>query len=105
MERQFRPKCAHISYWAFSICFLTCHLFTARAEDQTYVYTVQVSAVVQTNPPKITLSWPQDPYGANSYTVYRKTKTATSWGTGTALSGSTTTYIDNNVSVGSAYEY
>ena len=77
----------------------------ARAEDQTYLYAVQITAVVQTNPPRITLSWPQDYYGANSYTIYRKTKTATSWGTGTVLSGATTTYVDNNVSVGAAYEY
>src|SRR6266699_3958869 len=78
---------------------------SAKAEDQTYLYTVQISAVVQTNPPRITLTWPQDPYGANSYTIYRKTKTATSWGIGTVWPGATTTYVDNNLSVGSAYEY
>src|SRR4029079_405251 len=49
--------------------------------------------------------WPQDPYGVRTYTVYRKAKEATSWGTGTALSGGTTTYADNNVVAGGAYEY
>ena len=60
--------------WVLCSCFA---VMAARAEDQTYDYTVQISAVVQTNPPRITLSWPQDPYIANSYTVYRKTKSAT----------------------------
>jgi hypothetical protein len=69
------------------------------------MYAVQVSATVQTSPARITLSWPQDQNGANSYTVYRKAKDDTSWGSGTTLSGSTLSYTDNNVSVGSAYEY
>jgi hypothetical protein len=93
--------------WACTWILLACFWDDCpiRAEDQTYDYTVQISAVVQTNPARITLSWPSDVYGANSYTVYRKTKTATSWGTGTALPGTATSYVDNNVSVGSAYEY
>jgi hypothetical protein len=93
---------AGASGWILCVCL---SLIAARAEDQTFDYTVQISAVVQTNPPRITLSWPADIYGANSYTVYRKTKSATSWGTGTLLPGSFTSYVDTNVSVGSAYEY
>ena len=73
--------------------------------DSTWVYAVQISANVQTSPPQITLHWEPDQYGANSYTVYRKTKDATSWGTGTTLSGSASSFTDNSVSVGSAYEY
>src|SRR2546430_2370837 len=73
--------------------------------DSTWVYAVQISASVQTSPPQITLQWEPDPYGANSYTVYRKTKDATSWGTGTSLAGSATSYLDSNVTAGSAYEY
>jgi hypothetical protein len=93
---------AWVRVWIACACLT---IVAARAEDQTYDYTVQISAVVQTNPARITLSWPADVYGANSYTVYRKTKSATSWGTGTLLSASATSYVDNNVSVGSAYEY
>ena len=48
--------------------------------DSTWVYAVQISAVLQTNPPAITLSWIQDMYGAKSYTVYRKSQEATNWG-------------------------
>jgi len=77
---------------------------TVRA-DSTWVYAVQISASAQTSPPQITLQWEPDQYGANSYTVYRKAKDATSWGAGTTLSGSASSFIDNNVSVGSAYEY
>ncbi len=90
--------------WAFVALafFLPGALF---AEDQTYIFAVQISAVVQTNPPSITLSWQPDPYGATNYIVYRKLKTDTSWSGGTLLSGTTYTYVDNNVSIGSAYEY
>jgi hypothetical protein len=77
----------------------------ASKGDSTWVYAVQISATAQSSPPRIVLSWPQDQYGANSYTVYRKTKDSGSWGTGTTLPGSTTSYADNNVAVGGAYEY
>src|SRR5206468_3011667 len=70
-----------------------------------FVYAVQISATVQSSPPQIVLQWLADPYGANSYTIYRKGKDATSWGTGVTLSGSATSYADASVSVGSAYEY
>lgn len=73
--------------------------------DTTWVYAVQISAVIQTNTPRITLSWPPDPYGAISYKVYRKDKTNTVWGSATTLSGSATNYVDNAVSVGASYEY
>ena len=73
--------------------------------DSTWVYTVQINATVQTSPPRITLTWLQDQYGANSYTIYRKGQSDTSWGSGTTLSGSTTSFVDNNVVVGGTYEY
>lgn len=73
--------------------------------DTTWNYTVQITANIQAAPPRITLTWPQDDYGALSYTVYRKAKTATTWGTGTVLSGATTSYTDTSVVVGSNYEY
>ena len=73
--------------------------------DTTWNYAVQISAVVQSAPPRIVLSWPQDDYGASNYTVYRKTKSATAWGSGTTLSGAATNYTDNGVTLGSNYEY
>lgn len=73
--------------------------------DTTWNYAVQISATVQASPPQIALTWPQDDYGAVRYTVYRKAKEATSWGTGTELSGTITNYTDTNVVVGTTYEY
>jgi hypothetical protein len=78
--------------------------WTANGDD-TFVYAVQVSATAQTSPPSIVLRWQLDPYGANSYTIYRKTRDALQWGNGTQLPGSATTYTDTAVAVGSAYEY
>jgi hypothetical protein len=73
--------------------------------DDTFVYAVQISAIAQRSPPTITLRWQPDPYGANSYTIYRKTRDATQWGSPIPLSRSTTTYVDTTVVAGSAYEY
>ena len=67
-------------------------------------YAVRVSAVVQTNPPSITLSWISDP-AATNYTLYRKLRDDATWGTGTTLAVNATNYLDSNVAVGGAYEY
>src|SRR5947207_1300089 len=69
-------------------------------------YAVQLSAVVQSAPPQITLSWPQDSTATpNSYTVYRKAPGASSWGSGTTLPGSATSFVDSGVALGIAYEF
>ncbi len=74
--------------------------------DSTAEYSVQVSADVKASPAQITLSWPQDSVSTpKNYTIYRRVPGSTSWGTGTTLSGSTTTYVDKNVFVGTPYEY
>jgi hypothetical protein len=87
----------------FAHGFLGLPLF---AVDATWEYSVQISATVQSSPPQIALSWPQDTLGVpNSYTVYRKLLDDTDWGAGTALPGSATSYVDNNVRDGGAYEY
>jgi hypothetical protein len=41
----------------------------------------------------------------SSYTVFRKAPGATSWGSGTVLSGNSTSFTDANVVAGSSYEY
>jgi hypothetical protein len=77
-----------------------------RGVEMTWEFSVQVSATVQTSPARITLSWPQDQYMLpNSYTVYRKAPGDTSWGTGTTLPGTETSYVDNKVLVSTPYEY
>lgn len=69
-----------------------------------------VSAVAQKVPPLITLSWDTVPWGAASYTVYRSTTIGGYAGGGGSwtpiASGLTATaYADNNVLVGTNYEY
>src|SRR2546423_12460445 len=76
------------------------------AEENTWDYAVLVGAAVQTSPPQITLRWSQDTVAVpDSYTVYRKSVSAASWGTGTVLPGAVTSFTDNNVAVGASYEY
>src|SRR5256886_15604664 len=79
---------------------------TVLAVENTWDYAVLVSAGVRTSPPQIALSWPQDTAAVpDSYTVYRKSLSATSWGAGTVLAGAVTSFTDNNVAVGASYEY
>jgi hypothetical protein len=85
---------------------ITLSLTSVHAVENTWDYSVQVSSAVQSSPARITLTWPQDTNGTpSSYTVYRKAPSDSSWGSGTTLSGSATTFTDNSVSVGTAYEY
>ena len=93
-----------ISILSLCVLLLAMSLKSVRA-DSTWVYAVQISAVVQPNPPKITLNWEPDMYGAVSYAVSRKSKEAIEWGPATLLSGSATNYTDTNVAIGLTYEY
>jgi hypothetical protein len=75
------------------------------AAQATSDYAVQVTAVVQSSPPRITLAWPALA-GATAHTVYRKAWGSGAWGTAVAsLAGAATGYVDNGVAVGTRYEY
>ena len=66
---------------------------------------VELSAVVQANPARITLNWVANA-GATNHYVYRKLKTGSSWGALLAtLPGTATQFIDSTVNVGVSYEY
>jgi hypothetical protein len=66
---------------------------------------VQLSANVQANPAQITLNWLGNG-SSTQYHVFRKLKSATSWGSSIAvLTGTTTQYVDNSVIAGTNYEY
>ncbi len=79
---------------------------TGRSVEDTWDNSVRATSTVQASPAKITINWLQDErYAPSSYTVYRRLPGAASWGTGTVLSGSTTSYVDSNVAPGTAYEY
>ncbi len=88
------------------LLFLLTLLVYNRTLAQTCAdYTVQLSATIQLMPPKITLSWKPLTY-ASSISIYRKTLTATTWGTAiSSLPASDTTYTDAALVADSAYEY
>lgn len=66
---------------------------------------VQINASVQTSTPQITLNWVGNST-TTSYSIYRKLKTGTSWGTALAtISGTVNQYVDNAVALGTNYEY
>lgn len=78
--------------------------FVAFSQSSSERAAVRITATVQ-NTPSITLSWA--PIGSTtSLAVYRKTKTASSWGSAVATPGATsTTWTDNSISTGVGYEY
>ena len=91
---------ARVALIGGALCGLTSSALAAAVSD----YAVRISATVQTNPERITLSWPADP-NATGYTRYRKLRDATDWGTGVALGASATNYIDYEVAAGGADQY
>ena len=65
---------------------------------------VRVSAQIQTSPPRITLAWPGDARSV-FYSVARKLRDDTAWGSLVELGDGVTSYTDTNVVFGRAYEY
>jgi hypothetical protein len=93
---------------AFQLLTAASFLFTTSFvhADNTWEFSVQVSAVIQDSPPSITLSWPQDVNEIPvSYTVHRKSQSDSAWGSGVTLPGSALNYVDSDVETGGAYEY
>ena len=75
-----------------------------KAQDNRFA-SVELTAIVQTNNPQITLNWLPNA-SATSYKIYRKLKTASAWETILAtVSGTTNTYVDTAVAIGTSYEY
>src|SRR6185437_3310124 len=74
--------------------------------QKNFDYAVRVSATVQKSPASITLHWPKDSSVVTSFLIYRKLKTDATFTTlKTTLPGTDTIYTDNNVTVGTYYEY
>lgn len=66
---------------------------------------VQLWATVTSSPASITLNWKSHP-NTTGFTVFRKLKGGTSWGSSIASLGSTATqYVDNGVQANTSYEY
>ncbi|MDZ4681190.1 MAG: T9SS type A sorting domain-containing protein [Saprospiraceae bacterium] len=87
-------------------CIFFLALFSTKLPAQsTSDYAVQLTATTVVSPASITLHWINDPL-ATSYSVDRKTKTATSWEPAlVTLPGTANQYSDNTVVADSAYEY
>jgi hypothetical protein len=81
-------------------------LFLASARAQNILdYAVQLSAVVQKEPPQIVLTWPAA-QGATGYIVSRKSPSDTTWGIPiVTLPAGTSAYLDPTVAAGQSYEY
>lgn len=106
MSFQLEPQaCRECGWFYVAMLFSAMWVVDVARADATYVYAVQISAVVQTNPPQIHLSWEPDPYGADNFVVFRKLKTDASWGAGILLPGSATNFTDVDVTDSAAYEY
>ncbi|HMC97410.1 MAG TPA: hypothetical protein VKG92_07155, partial [Flavobacteriales bacterium] len=66
---------------------------------------VQLSATMQNSPARITLNW-TSAASTTSITIYRKLRSATTWGGAIATPAtSATQYQDNAVTIGTAYDY
>lgn len=76
-----------------------------RALETTWIYSVQATAVVQNSPPQITLQWPAETHPVTAYTITRKVAGTTTWGAPVVIAGTSRSYTDTNVSVGTLYEY
>jgi len=85
-------------FFVLSAAFLKAQNYSIKASVLLWVET-------QESPASITLNWIADPDATNYY-VFRKTKSATSWGSFIAnVSKDSTRYVDKNVEVGKGYEY
>lgn len=89
-----------------SIAFILMCLLGTNATAQTPADLVfQIDVSTQESPASITLDWNTLP-NVNSYRVMRKSRSNSSWSLlATNIPAATTTYTDNSVAVGSAYEY
>ena len=76
-------------------------LFSQSCQDAS----VELSADVQADPPRITLHW-RASATASQHFVYRKLKTGSSWGSVVgSFNGTATEFVDSTVNVGVSYEY
>jgi len=93
------------------VCFILitfiCSSQALIAQNYGQLWTVELSATVQSSPALITLNWEANQNGnPDTYTIWRKIKGTQGWGTSIAsVPSSTLTYTDTTVSTGMSYEY
>ncbi len=90
--------------WFLTLLFCKLFFFTGISQSAADA-AVRLTATVQNSPAQISLSWPGNAT-TSQYIVFRKLKSAGTWGTPLAtLTGTTTQYTDNTANPGSNYEY
>ncbi|HHZ65826.1 MAG TPA: hypothetical protein EYN51_10110, partial [Flavobacteriales bacterium] len=93
------------------VCFLLitfiCSSQVLIAQNYGQLWTVELSATVQSSPALITLNWEANQNGnPDTYAIWRKIKGTQGWGNiFGSVPSSTLTYTDSTVSVGVSYEY
>ncbi len=93
-----------LRYSIIAIGFITFGLTRpASAQYAPYNMSVAASAVIQEQPPRITLSWLQDD-SAISYSVYRREAPGDQWAKQKSV-GKSLTWTDTTVQAGIEYEY
>ena len=88
--------CAVVALWAAS---------SAPAVETTWIYAVQVSAAVHSDPTRVELQWTPDPIPVRGYTIHRRLLGEREWGEGLGLPADATSFVDHNVTPGAVYEY
>ncbi|MGN6386727.1 MAG: fibronectin type III domain-containing protein, partial [Verrucomicrobiota bacterium] len=86
------------------ICVICLGYETARAALTPSNYAVQIDAQANDSPARIDLHWIVDG-DAKSYTIKKKLPTAKEWVQLTQVGGSTSSYSDSQITVGSTVEY
>ena len=102
----FSPSCPFRPFFLFCLSCIFCILpFTSIFPQTCQNASVELSAVVESDPPRIILSWA--PYGsATQHFIYRKLKNASSWGAVIeSFSGEESQFVDSTVQKGISYEY
>ncbi|MEY4940785.1 MAG: hypothetical protein RIQ93_2520 [Verrucomicrobiota bacterium] len=75
------------------------------ALEQTWTYSVQVTATVLASPPTVILNWVTDELPATEFTIRRKAPGERFWGPAETRPPGTNSYVDENVRAGEVYEY
>ena len=84
-------------------CLLVSYFTFAQAPEDV---AVELQAIPSVSPLQIKLTWKIIAYDTPYYQIWRKAKTATTWGTSIAtLTATDSSFIDSDVIVDSAYEY
>jgi hypothetical protein len=96
-----RTGCHWYTVVAICIVLATAVQSTARTQD----FAVEVSAAAQESPPGLDFSWVED-QSASWYHVFKKAIVDTAWtGPIAVLDGDATSFSDDDIVVGEAYEY